>query len=102
MKINIKFFCKLVVSFLLVITRHAQSSQKSKFVVSLQYLEKEGSDEVDFLHADKHQIIQQVDTINPIQDGSFWGCSGMGGGKVTILMMSAKMATPGHLKIKIF
>ena len=34
------------------------------FVISLQYLKKEGRDEVDFLHADKHQTILQVDTIN--------------------------------------
>ena len=64
MKINIKFFHKLVVLFLLVIARHAQSSQNSKFVISLQYLKKEGRDEVDFLHADKNQIIRQFDTIN--------------------------------------
>ena len=35
---------------------HSQSSQNSKFSMSLQYLEKEVRDEVDFLHADKHQI----------------------------------------------
>ena len=29
--------------------------------MSLQYLEKEVKDEVDFLHADKHQSFQQVD-----------------------------------------
>ena len=54
MKINIKVFYKLVVSLLLVIARHAQSTQNSKFVISLQYLKKEGGDEVDFLHADKY------------------------------------------------
>ena len=52
----------LVVSFLLVRDRDAQSTQK--LVISLQYLKKEGSDKVDFLHADKHQTILQVDTIN--------------------------------------
>ena len=51
----------LVVSFLLVIAWRAQSTQNSKFVISLQYLKKEGSDEIDFLHADKHQAILQVD-----------------------------------------
>ena len=49
---------------LLVITRHAQSTQNSKSVTSLQYLKKERRDEVDFLHAGKYQIILQVDTIN--------------------------------------
>ena len=29
----------------------------------MQYLKKEGRDEVDFLYADKHQTILQVDTI---------------------------------------
>ena len=39
--------------FLLVIARHAQITQNSKFVISLQYLKKEGKDESDFLHVDK-------------------------------------------------
>ena len=64
MEISIKVFYKLVVSFLLVIARHAQNTQNSKFVISLQYLKKEGKDEIDFLHADKYQTILQVDTIN--------------------------------------
>ena len=64
MKINIKVFCKLVLPFSLVIARHTRSIQNSKFVRSLQYLKKEGRDEVDFLLADKHQTILQGDTIN--------------------------------------
>ena len=44
--------------------RHAQSTQNSKFVISLQYLKNDGKDEADFSHADKHQTILQVDTIN--------------------------------------
>ena len=39
--------------FLLVIAGHAQITQNSKFVISLQYLKKEGKDESDFLHVDK-------------------------------------------------
>ena len=57
MKINMKTFYKLTVSLLLAIARYAQSTQNSKFVISLQYLKKEGRSEVDFLHADKHQTI---------------------------------------------
>ena len=34
--------------------RHAQITQNNKFAISLQYLKKEVSDEVHFLHADKH------------------------------------------------
>ena len=67
MKIKIKVFYKLVILCLLAIARHAQSTQNS-ILTSLQYLEKEGRDEVDFLHANKqtilHQTILQGDTIN--------------------------------------
>ena len=49
MKININVFYKLVVTFLLVIARHAQSTENSKIVNK---------------HADKYQTILQVDTIN--------------------------------------
>ena len=41
--------------------KHFQNSQNCKFLMSLQYLEKEGRDEVDFSHADKHQNFLQVD-----------------------------------------
>ena len=41
--------------------KHSQSFQNSKFAMSLQYLKKEVRDEVDFLHADKHQSFLQVD-----------------------------------------
>ena len=41
--------------------RYAQSTQNSKFVVSLQYVKKEGRDEVDFL---QHQTFLRVDPIN--------------------------------------
>ena len=36
-------------------------SKNSKFAMSLQYLEKEVRNEVDFLHADKNQNFLQVD-----------------------------------------
>ena len=41
--------------------KHSQSSQNSKFAMSLKYLKKEFRDEVDFLHGDKHQCFVQVD-----------------------------------------
>ena len=37
------------------VASHAQITQNKKFVISLQYLQKQVSDEVDFLHADKHE-----------------------------------------------
>ena len=41
--------------------KYSQSSQNSKFAMSLQYLKKKVTDEVDFLHANKHQSFLQVD-----------------------------------------
>ena len=46
---------------LMGMVKHSQSSQNSKFAMSLQYLKKEVRDKVDFLHADKHQSFLQVD-----------------------------------------
>ena len=41
----------------------AQSTQTSKFTISLQYLKENVKDEVDFLPADKHQRFLQIDNI---------------------------------------
>ena len=46
--------------------RHAQITQNNKFAISLQYLKKEVSDEIDFLHADKHESLLQIDTMTLI------------------------------------
>ena len=45
------------------VARHAQVTQNKRFVISLQYFKKELSDEVDFLHADKHESLLQIDTM---------------------------------------
>ena len=42
--------------------RHVQITQNNKFAISLQYLQKEMSDEVDFLHVDKYESLLQIDT----------------------------------------
>ena len=42
------------------VARHAKITQNNKFAISVQYLKKELSDEVDFFHADKHQIFVKV------------------------------------------
>ena len=39
------------------------NTQNNKFAIFLQYLKKEASDEVDFLRADKHESLQQFDTM---------------------------------------
>ena len=43
--------------------RHVQITQNNKFAISLQYLKEKVSDEVDFLHADKHESFLQTDTV---------------------------------------
>ena len=45
------------------LARYAQITKNNKFAISLQYLKKEASDAVDFLHANKHEIFLQIDTI---------------------------------------
>ena len=45
---------------LMGMVKHSQSSQNSKFAMSLQYLKKEVKDEVDFLHSGKHQSFLKV------------------------------------------
>ena len=42
------------------VDRHVQSTQNSKFVISLQYL-KTGGMKLVFLHADNYQTILKVD-----------------------------------------
>ena len=42
---------------------HAQIIQSNNFAISLQYLQKEGSCEVDYLHEDKHESLLQIDTM---------------------------------------
>ena len=43
--------------------RHAQITQSKKFAISLHYLKKEVNDEVDFLHAGKHENLLQIATM---------------------------------------
>ena len=43
--------------------RHAQITQNNKFAISFQYHKKELSDEIDFLHADKHESWLQIDVM---------------------------------------
>ena len=63
MKINIKVFYKLVVSFLLVTARYVQRIQNGKFVISFQYLKKEKLGWWDILPAYKQKTLQN-ETIN--------------------------------------
>ena len=57
-----KPFCKLILSILVSMASLAQSTRNNKFPKSLQYLEKEVRDKVDFCR-DKLQSIQKVGTV---------------------------------------
>ena len=59
-KINMEVFYKLILSFWMCVTRHAQNTQNNMFAISLQYLRKDLSDEVDFLLADRHKGMLQM------------------------------------------
>ena len=52
-----------MLSFLVCGASNAQITQNNMFAISLQYLRKEVIDEVDFLHADKHKSLLQIDTM---------------------------------------
>ena len=43
--------------------RRAQITQNTKFAISFQYLKKEVSEKVDFLHGDKHENFLKIDTM---------------------------------------
>ena len=59
-QIKVKVFYKLIVSIWVCVARHAQSTRNSKFAI---YIKQNAKDEVDFLPADKHQMILQIDAI---------------------------------------
>ena len=48
---------KLILWFLMGMVKHFESSQNSKFAMSLQNIEKEFRDEVDFFHDGKQQLL---------------------------------------------
>ena len=49
---------KVILSLLMDMIKHSQSTESNKFTVSLQYLKKEVRNGVHFLHANKHQFLQ--------------------------------------------
>ena len=57
--LGIKVSDKVILS-LMGIIKHSQSTQRSKFKISLQYLKKEVRDGIYFLHADKHQSFYKL------------------------------------------
>ena len=62
LQLNKKVFYKVIV-FWMCVTRLTQSTQNTKFAMSLQYLKENGKNGDDFLLGDKHQRLLQNDTI---------------------------------------
>ena len=58
--LSIKVFYKVILSLLMGMIKHSQSTQSNKFAISLQYLKKEVRDRVHFLHADKHESLYKL------------------------------------------
>ena len=54
--LGIKIFYKVILSLLIGMINHSQSTQSNKFVISLQYLKKEVRDEVDILFTDEYKL----------------------------------------------
>ena len=54
---------KVILSFKMCVARRAQIAQNKKFAISQQYIKKEVNDEVDFLLAEKHENLLQIDTV---------------------------------------
>ena len=45
------------------VAKPAQITQNNKFAIPLQYLKRDVSDEVYFLHADNHESLLQINTM---------------------------------------
>ena len=49
------------------VARHAQITENKKFAISLQYLKRKVYDEVDFLHAVRHENLLQIILIEMVK-----------------------------------
>ena len=58
--LGIKVSYKVILSLLMGMIRHSQSTRSNKFAISLQYLKKELMDGAHFLHAHKHQSFHKL------------------------------------------
>ena len=61
--LGIKVFYKVILSLLMDMIKYSQSTQSNKFAISLQYLEKEVRNGVQFLHVHKHQNFDTLDCM---------------------------------------
>ena len=70
LQINSKVFYKLSVSLWVCVTAHAQRPKITSFLFFCNILrKKEVSDEVEFLHTDKHNSLVQIDDMVFDRDG---------------------------------
>ena len=51
------------------VDRHAKVTLNKKFASSLQFIKKEVSDKVDFIHEEKHESFHQIDVMIFDEDG---------------------------------
>ena len=58
--LGIKISYKVVLSLLMGMIKHSQSTQSKKYAIPLQYLKKEVRNGVHFLHAEKHQSFYKL------------------------------------------
>ena len=63
-KISIKVSYRLIELYLVNVSRHAESTQNSKFADLSNILRKKLELNLIFLHVDKHQVLLQIDAIN--------------------------------------
>ena len=56
----IKVSYKMILSLLMGMIKHSQSTQSNKFVISVQYPKKEVRNEIHFSHVDKHQSFYKL------------------------------------------
>ena len=56
----IKVSHKVILSLLMGMIKHSQSTQSNQFAISLQYLKKEVRDGAHFLHTDKHRSFYKL------------------------------------------
>ena len=56
----IKNYYKVILSILMDMFKHSQSTRNNEFSIPSQYLEKEVRDGVHFLHANKHQSFYKL------------------------------------------
>ena len=61
--INIKVSYKVVLSLMVGVLRHVQSTKNNTLAISLSYFKKEKRDKYDFLHENKHQSFLQAGSM---------------------------------------